>query len=145
MKFNDNDGKRRLLDLANMKVSDAEEFYLQVEGKNQKNQKDVTKLKQRIKDSQHKDSTISLLAIKTKEGKVIGFLEVFDMQHSAYVTISIPNERMSYRYGEEAIDQFLKICKKRHFFESVEIEKDNAIVERYVKNHALDGFQIAIA
>lgn len=143
MKFDDNDGKRRLLDLANMKVSDAEEFYLQVEGKTKKD--DVTKLKQRIKDSQHKDSTISLLAIKTKEGKVIGFLEVFDMQHSAYVTISVPNERMGYRYGEEAIDQFLKICKKKHFFESVEIEKDNAIVERYVKNHALDGFQIAIA
>ncbi len=142
MRFEDQDGKRRLLDLANMKVSDAEEFYLQVEGKNQK---DVTKLKQRIKDSQHKDSTISLLAIKTKEGKIIGMLEIFDMQYSAYVTISIPNERMSYKYGEEAIDQFLKICKKKHFFESVEIEKDNAIVERYVKNHALDGFQIAIA
>lgn len=142
MRFEDQDGKRRLLDLANMKVSDAEEFYLQVEGKKQK---DVTKLKQRIKDSQHKDSTISLLAIKTKEGKIIGMLEIFDMQYSAYVTISIPNERMSYKYGEEAIDQFLKICKKKHFFESVEIEKDNAIVERYVKNHALDGFQIAIA
>ena len=142
MRFEDQDGKRRLLDLANMKVSDAEEFYLQVEGKNQK---DVTKLKQRIKDSQHKDSTICLLAIKTKEGKIIGMLEIFDMQYSAYVTISIPNERMSYKYGEEAIDQFLKICKKKHFFESVEIEKDNAIVERYVKNHALDGFQIAIA
>lgn len=142
MRFEDQDGKRRLLDLANMKVSDAEEFYLQVEGKNQK---DVTKLKQRIKDSQHKDSAISLLAIKTKEGKIIGMLEIFDMQYSAYVTISIPNERMSYKYGEEAIDQFLKICKKKHFFESVEIEKDNAIVERYVKNHALDGFQIAIA
>lgn len=142
MRFEDQDGKRRLLDLANMKVSDAEEFYLQVEGKTKK---DVTKLKQRIKDSQHKDSTISLLAIKTKEGKIIGMLEIFDMQYSAYVTISIPNERMSYKYGEEAIDQFLKICKKKHFFESVEIEKDNAIVERYVKNHALDGFQIAIA
>lgn len=142
MRFEDQDGKRRLLDLANMKVSDAEEFYLQVEGKTQK---DVTKLKQRIKDSQHKDSTISLLAIKTKEGKIIGMLEIFDMKYSAYVTISIPNERMSYKYGEEAIDQFLKICKKKHFFESVEIEKDNAIVERYVKNHALDGFQIAIA
>lgn len=110
MRFEDQDGKRRLLDLANMKVSDAEEFYLQVEGKNQK---DVTKLKQRIKDSQHKDSTISLLAIKTKEGKIIGMLEIFDMQYSAYVTISIPNERMSYKYGEEAIDQFLKICKKK--------------------------------
>jgi len=142
MRFEDQDGKRRLLDLANMKVSDAEELYLQVEGKTKK---DVTKLKQRIKDSQHKDSTISLLAIKTKEGKIIGMLEIFDMQYSAYVTISIPNERMSYKYGEEAIDQFLKICKKKHFFESVEIEKDNAIVERYVKNHALDGFQIAIA
>lgn len=140
MRFNDNDGKRRLLDLANMKVSDAEEFYLQVEGKTQK---DVTKLKQRIKDCKHKGSTI--LAIKTKEGKVIGFLEVFDMQHSAYVTISVPNEQMSYRYGEEAIDQFLKICKKKHFFESVEIEKDNEIAQRYVRSHSLENFLIAIA
>jgi|GEM_PF-5004689 hypothetical protein len=142
MRFEDQDGKRRLLDLANMKVSDAKEFYLQVEGKSQK---DVTKLKQRIKDSQHKDSTISLLTIKTKEGKVIGMLEIFDMQYSAYLTISIPNERMSYKYGEEAIDQFLKICKEKQLFKCIEIEKDNEIAQRYVRSHSLENFLVAIA
>lgn len=137
MRFEDQDGKRRLLDLANMKVSDAEEFG--------KSQKDVTKLKQRIKDSQHKDSTISLLTIKTKEGKVIGMLEIFDMQYSAYLTISIPNERMSYKYGEEAIDQFLKICKEKQLFKCIEIEKDNEIAQRYVRSHSLENFLVAIA
>lgn len=140
MKFDDNDGKRRLLDLANMKISDAEEYYLQVE---EKSQRDVTMLKQRIKDCKHKGSTI--LAIKTKEGKVIGFLEVFDMQHSAYVTISVPNEQMSYRYGEEAIDQFLKICKEKKLFKCIEIQKDSEISQRYVKNHSLENFLVAIA
>ena len=53
MRFEDQDGKRRLLDLANMKVSDAKEFYLQVEGKSQK---DVTKLKQRRFNNQSFDN-----------------------------------------------------------------------------------------
>ena len=142
MHFDNRIGKRRLLDLKNMDANDAENYYLQVSN----TKKDgISELKERIKEARNPKSCISILAIKTKEGKVVGKMEIFDMKSSAYLTINIPNENWSFKYGEEAIDQFVKICKKRQYFKIIEIEKSNPIVERYVASHEITDYQIRIA
>lgn len=142
MHFDNRIGKRRLLDLKNMDVNDAENYYLQV---SDTKEIDISEFKERIKKAKNPKSCISILAIKTKEGKVVGKMEIFDMKSTAYLTINIPNESWSFKYGEEAIDQFVKICKKRQYFKIIEIEKNNPIIERYVTSRGITDYQIRIA
>ena len=144
-RFDDEQGKRRLLNIENMKVRDVKDYYSQFPDlENDKRVEKMKKLKDKIKS---KISYEWYLAIKTKEGKIIGKIEVFFMKPDiAFVTIAIPNESKSRKYGEEAIDQFVKICREKKYSSTVELDRDNPIIERYIHSHDnIKDYKIEVA
>lgn len=143
-RFDDNKGERRLLDIKNMEVEEVDDYYLQhfKLSKTEKSNREK-ELRARIKKA---ESNEWILAIKSKEGKVIGKIEVWDTgAGTAYVTINLPNDNWKRKYGLEAIDQFIKICKENAYFSKIELEKKNSINKKYVAEHGLVDFRIKVA
>ena len=144
--FDASKGARRLLDIKNMEVKEVKEYYLQhlklsdVERNNR-----ILQLKKRIIRAKKPGFYEWILAIISKDGKIIGKLEVMDMgNQTAFVTINLPNKSWKTKYGEEALDQFLKICKENHYFSKLELEKGNSTVEKYIKKHGLN-YEVEVA
>jgi len=146
--FNDQKGVRRLLDITNMTRSDVKDYYLQFFSmKPEEKEAKMEKLKEEVI---HRKDYKWILVIKSKNGKVVGKIEVFELvkNETAYVTIEIPNENWIHKYGTEAIHEFLKICKENNYFSAVEMEARNEIVERYIRSVPEDkkeGYLIKIA
>lgn len=144
--FDDKKGERRELDIKNMEVKEVREYYLQnlelskEEKKNRENQ-----LKERIKRSKEDNFYEWILAIKSKDGKVIGKIEVMEMgPDKAFFTINLPNKNWKKKYGVEAIKQFIKICKENKYFSELELEKNNSIIQRYVKAYKIEDYLINV-
>lgn len=144
--FDDSKGERRFLDIKKMERKDVGDYYLQHLGLTQeKKHFREEELRKKIKQSKMEDSYQWILAIKFKEGRVIGKIEVLETgEDSAFVTINLPNKNFKLRYGEEALDQFIKICEENHYFSTIELEKNNSIVEKYILKHGL-GYKIEVA
>lgn len=144
--FDDNKGERRILDIKKMLREDIESYYIQhlQLSKNERHFRE-SELRKKIANSKKKDFYEWILAIKSKQGKILGKIEVLDMgNNTAFVTINLPNESWKIKYGEEALDQFIKICEENKYFSKIELEKNNSIVERYITNHKL-GYEIEVA
>lgn len=141
--YDDNKGKRRFLDIENMNENDVSEYYLQnLKLKEEEKQNRKVELKKRIRQN---NSYEWILAIKLKDGKIIGKIEVLEMGNkTAFVTINLPNKSWKIKYGTEALDQFIKICKENDYFSKVELEKNNSIVERYMKEHDKSSYEIEL-
>lgn len=144
--FDDTKGERRILDIKKMKRGDVSEYYLQhlelSQGEKHRREEEI---RNKIKQSKNSDFYEWILAIKLKDGKVIGKIEVLDMgNNSAFVTINIPNKTFKIKYGQEALDQFIKICRENKYFTKIELEKNNSIVEKYILKHEL-GYEIRVA
>ena len=133
-------GKRRMLNICQMTVKDVVPYYEQFldltdleklkKGSDLKNRIDVWKGR--------KEHFYWVLAIKSKDNKLVGKLDVFEMSNDRVsVSIEIPNENWVYKYGTEAIDQFIKICKENHLFKEIEFIARNEIIEIYRKQHEM--------
>ena len=144
--FDDNMGVRRLLDITNMEVMEVKDYYFQYLGLNPVEKNNRTRqLKERIIKSKESGFYEWILAVKLKDGKIIGKIEVIDMgNEKAFLTINLPNKSWKMRYGEEALDQFLKICRENNYFSIIELEKENSTVEKYIKKHNL-GYEVKVA
>lgn len=146
--FDNQKGVRRLLDISTMKRDEVKDYYLQFFSMEPaKKEAQIQQLKEEI--SKQEDYKW-ILAIKSKTGKVVGKIEVFELvkNETAYVTIEIPNKNWVNRYGKEAIHEFLKICRENHYFSSIELEARNKIVEQYMESvpkNQKEGYLIKIA
>ena len=135
-KFDDEKGKRRLINLSNMKEEDAEKYFVQCLGLSKELQKQCTEeLQRQIKKIDEGYVLGWILAINSKSGKLIGKMEITSIDGiEASLRIQIPNENWILKYGVEAIDQFLKICSENHYFKKIELVSCS-ITERYRKCH----------
>ncbi len=149
--FDDQKGERRLLDIKNMKVREVADYYLQyLELEQDEKNKRKSQLKERIKQNKKVKPCEWILAIKSKDGKIIGKIEAMDMGNRiVFVTINLPNKSWKIKYGVEALDQFIKICKENKYFSKIQLEKYNSIVEKYVETHKKDdeikSYEIEVA
>lgn len=85
------------------------------------------------------------IALQTHEGNVFGILEVEEISSGkAKASIEIPNEGLMYAYGDDAVDQFVKVCKERKYFSEIVLD-DNKIMNKYVRIRQLDGNIIKLA
>lgn len=151
-RFNDDKGTRRLLDIKNMQANEVLTYYLQVKGMHKK--QDKKQLEQAVNWMKHEIEDVSawqdvnkwILTIKSKDHrKLIGVIKVFEMKpEEAFVKIHIPNENWVFKYGTEALDQFVKICKEMQCFSTIEFETDNEIVERYRVQRKMETYKIEI-
>ena len=141
-------GDRRLITIRNMKLEDVEEYYKTQFHKENKvtQEQNIRKLKKRLKGlMQQKEVYEWILAICTKDGKIIGKMEIYSADAEvASLKIEIPNEIWSFKYGVEAIKQFVKICTENHYFKKIEME-DNVITERYRRDYGLQTRFIIVA
>lgn len=146
--FNDECGVRRLIRISSMTVEEADnyvfsQFYREPK---EKQSKMARTLKKRIKGlAQQKEEVYEwILAIHTKEGKLIGKMEVYSADAiTASIKIEVPDKIKSLNYGVEAIKQFRKICEENHYFKRIELES-NDITERYKEAYELDSNFIEI-
>lgn len=145
-KFDDEKGKRRLINLSNMKEEDAEKYFVQCRGLPEELQKQCTEeLRGQIKKIDEGIALGWILAINLKSGKLIGKMEITSIDGvEASLRIQIPNENWILKYGLEAVDQFVKICKENHYFEKIELVSC-AITEKYRKDHNISSKVIEVA
>lgn len=150
--FDNRIGERRRLNISNMERNEVKDYFLQFFSMDSaKKEKEEQRLKEEIKDRE--ESLVRykwILAIKSKEGKVVGKIEVFELikDQRAFLTIEIPNENWIYRYGTEAIHEFIKICKEQLYFSELELEAKNKIVDSYlhsVPEEKKQGYLVKIA
>lgn len=152
-KFDDLCGKRRMLDISNLKVEEVEDYYLQEINVSEESKKQKTEwLQAEIKSAENQKITDKwILAIKSKDEKMIGMIRVWEVEpEQAFVKINIPNGNWISKYGKEALDQFVKICKEKKYFSIIEFERENSIVDQYRnmeqnrRNESI-GYKITIA
>lgn len=133
-------GIKRRLNIQEMQEREAEDYYDQCFSlpKEEKRRK-KRELQDRIRQEKGKTEVSGwILAIKDKSSKLVGKIEIFDMGNKkAYLSIEIPNESWTIRYGTEAIDQCIKICFKQKVFEEIELDSKNTIIESYKKQHEI--------
>ncbi len=144
--FNDSKGKRRLVNIANMKEEEVEDFYNQYHKLSEEEKKEATqKLHQQIRKVKTKKPSKWILAIHSKEGKLIGKIEVKPLEEERTVSfkIQIPNENWILKYGMEAIDQFLKICKENKYFQEIRIMPE-PITEQYKNMHNMKNYIVQV-
>lgn len=76
--------------------------------------------------------TDDFITIKEETGMQIGLIKVRQVNdESASIDISIPNEAWKYRYGTEAVHQFVKCCKQRELFKKLYMQENNSIIQAY--------------
>lgn len=140
--FNNETGIRRLLNIENMEVNEVKDYYLQFLDLEPEEKEDrESKLKQQIIQSKKDNFYEWILAIKTKDGKIIGKIEVLEMgANKAFFTINLPNKSWKMKYGVEAVKQFIKICSENKYFSELELDNRNSIIQRYVEAYKSKGF-----
>lgn len=133
--YEDLKGKRRELDIVKMEVEEVKEYYLQyLELSEKEKDNRESELKRRIIRSRKEGFYEWILAIKSKDGKIIGKIEVLEMgMNKAFLTINLPNKNWKRKYGIEAVKQFIKICKENRYFSEIELDNKNSIIQRYIK------------
>lgn len=137
------DEVRRTLNIRNMQVKDVENYYLQFT-KMKKSEKiqAICELEERINQAK---SYEWILAVTSRDGKIVGKIEVLELSSTtAFFTIELPSNR-KLKYGIEAIDQFLKICKENGYFSEIELQAKNEIVEKYKEVHSQKDYIIKVA
>ena len=138
--FDNEVGVRRILDIKKMASKEAIDYCYQFSGLDAKEiDTKASELKKEIADNNKEASSYKwILSIKTKEGKVVGKMDVFDMEKGqAYVMLDIPNKGYEHKYGTEAIDQFIKICAEKKYFSKIYLEKNNSCVQKYKELHEI--------
>ena len=145
--FDDKQGERRILDIKTMTPKDAEEYYMHLLEKPQN--ETLEELKQKIKENKKKkkDEIYEwILAIKSKKGKLIGIINVWEIgANKAYFTIDVLKDDANLDYGMKAIKQFCKICEEKQYFSTIELEKGNEVVEQYKEYYNKDSYIEVIA
>lgn len=152
-KFDDLCGRRRILDISNLKVEEVEDYYLQETNVSEESKKQkIEWLQAEIKSAENQKITDKwILAIKSKNKKIIGMIKVWEVEpEQAFVKVSIPNKNWVSKYGKEALDQFIKICREKKYFSVIEFESDNSIVDQYInmeqnRRGKSIGYKITIA
>ncbi len=145
--FDDNKGERRLINIANMKEEEVKDFYNQYYQYTKEQKKDYEqKLAKQIRKLQTKKPSKWILAVHSKEGKLVGKIEVKPLEETqiASFQIQIPNENWVRKYGLEAIDQFLKICKENKYFQEIRIMPE-PITEQYKNMHNMKNYIVQVA
>jgi len=136
--FNNQNEERRTLTIVNMTLMDAGNYYKQIREleKDVRVQK-IRVLKERIKQNKKNPNFYEwILAVKSSEGNVVGKIEVLSMGNNvAFVTISVPNNTCIQKYGIEAIEQFVEVCRKNKYFSEIELDINNKIIEEYRNVH----------
>ncbi len=143
--FDDNVGKRRLLNIRKMSFSDVKEYCSQFFSLDKTVRIQMGKeLKAEIQEMNNLANGW-VLAVESKDGKVFGKFEIKEISpEKALVSIEIPNKTLVYKYGTEAIDQLVKICKEKKYFSTIKLDDSN-IAERYRRMHSLPGLEMHIA
>lgn len=142
--FNDEWGKKRIVTIQNMTSEDVRDFYLQDKTSTSKTkERKIRDLKQHIREIKQnkKEAMRWILSIKDKRNKIVGKIEIFDIGvKKAFISIEIPNESWRVKYGTEAVNQIIKICKQHKCFDIIELEAKNEIVESYIKQRGLPSY-----
>ena len=146
-KFDDEAGVRRRLDLCNMKVSDTEDYFLQFLTIGKKEKKHLAaELSERLSNNSCDDGVKQwFLSVKDKSGQIVGKIEVFPAKEDAFFTIEIPNNQWILRYGDDAIDQFIKTCREKGYFSKIEFDRENPIIDHYRKVHDIQSYIVKTA
>ena len=146
--FDNEVGKRRRIDICVMKASDAKDYFLQFLSLEEKEKKrETAKLSEKLINNSWKTEVKQwFLAVRDKSGQIIGKIEVVPLKDgNAFFTIEMANQQWILKYGDEAVDQFIKICKERKYFSTIEFDKENTIIEHYRKVHNLGTYEFKIA
>ena len=144
--FDNNVGKRRRIDLCVMKASETEDYFLQfVSMDAEKKKKKAAMLSKKLADNAA-DVKQWYLAVKDKSGQIIGKIEVQPAaEDEAWFTIEIPNEQWIQKYGDDAVDQFVKICKEKEYFSVIRFDENNRIIEHYRRLRGIQSTELKIA
>lgn len=142
--FDNSKGVRRRINLRNMREDDVHFYvsqFLDIDDHERKQKE------RELRRNISKKSFCWTLAIETKSGDIVGIVCVKETAPlCALVTVEFPNNGLlTLTYGEEAIDQFLKICREDRSFYEVELEEGNPIIERYKRKRSIRGKIIKIA
>ncbi len=135
-KFCNEWGKRRRINLKSMTEREARQYASCFSNISKKQEIDLIK---RIKENNNAQGEICkwILSIQDPSEKIIGKIELFDMgTKKAYLSITIPQKSWIMKYGNEAIDQIIKVCKEHKCFESIELECNNPIIKGFIENYA---------
>ena len=139
-KFNNGYGVRRLIIISSMTVEEAEDYvFTQFYREEKEKQFQMARtLQERIKIlEQQKEVYEWILAIHTKEGKLIGKIEVYSTDDvTADIKVEVPNKVKKIMYGVEALKQFRKICEEQKLFKRIRLEPDE-ISERFKKDYGI--------
>lgn len=146
-KFNDKQGEGRLLNISNMKEEEAEELFKQNNMPLDLKEQCALELKERIRKlAKEGDYLEWILAIRSKEGKLIGRMEITSFDEKvASLKIQIPNASNISKYGIKALEEFIEICKNNQYFVKIELDKNNYITKSYIRKKSLKSTEIYVA
>lgn len=80
---------------------------------------------------------VHYLAIEKENKKFIGFIRIDVIDETAVkLDISIPNEVWCYKYGKEAIHQFVKYCMNNKIYKTIYFCSNNKTIQDYIKERS---------
>lgn len=106
-------GNRRIT-ICKANKSDLESYMTQLEVHHVSNGLDISE----------EGNNYYYLKIEDISQRLIGIIRVNEInRNEANVDISIPNEAWNFRYGTEAVHQFVKCCKERKLYKKIKFEE----------------------
>ena len=139
---------RRTLNLRSMKEKDAEELCFQAEAMSGAERERKTHLlRDMVRNSPDNINSKAVLTIEEKDtAKVIGIIITERAQYVMFATVIIPNEQNILKYGYDAVDQFIKVCKEEcPNLKKVKLSKENAASKIYLEKKGLKFEYVKVA
>lgn len=129
--------KRRRIIIRDMTQEDIQKFYMQFFDWTDDQKKDAARnIQKQIKDiCKKKEIGKRILLVTDNSGsKMIGKIEVQDLNdNSAKIDIQMPNRSLTMMYGDEVLDQFIKVCTEKRLYSKIYINKECSIVSNYMQ------------
>lgn len=143
--------ERRRLKIRSMKEEDVEFYYNHFNLSEEEKKQRVKETKKMVRKSIDSTPDKMLILIATElenDNKLIGTILTKNIGTSRIsMHITIPNESKEWAYGNDLIDQFIKICKEEPFFQSiryVKLDKENPTIRRYMQERKISSVYVPV-
>ena len=143
--------ERRRINIRSMNEGDVDHYYEQIEMDETEKKNHIKEIKKIIRKSPKEptaEGMLLLVACEPGNNRMIGTILTKNLgKGKISLQVSFPNKSKEISYGKEVVDQFIKVCKKEPFFETIKYVKLDAkseIIQKYMNEKEITSSFVCV-